>query len=234
MKNFIDICDLNKNQIDKIITNAKKIKKTPNKFTTTCKGKVLGMVFENIQPSATKEIKYNRILVIIMASVPLFFLIISANATNTLSSIMLIDSFLIVFSPALFYLGLVWYRGRILVSNELLQMIIVGVLGAVVVALMRCLNVLDRHSDDLSPLLVGEAIAVGVLGILYGSFALSVAAFCSFTKTFLNVRFVKLNWHLLEIFALWILMVFAPLVSVAVPYKEITLSTSAHNLGISE
>ncbi len=46
MKNFIDICDLNKNQIDKIITNAKKIKKTPNKFTTTCKGKVLGMVFE--------------------------------------------------------------------------------------------------------------------------------------------------------------------------------------------
>ena len=46
MKNFIDICDLNKNQIDKIISNAKKIKKTPNKFTTTCKGKVLGMVFE--------------------------------------------------------------------------------------------------------------------------------------------------------------------------------------------
>ncbi len=46
MKNFIDICDLNKNQINKIILKAKKIKKTPNKFTTTCKGKVLGMVFE--------------------------------------------------------------------------------------------------------------------------------------------------------------------------------------------
>ncbi len=171
----------------------------------------LGVVFENTQPSATKEIKYNRILVTVMASIPLFFLILSANATNTLSSIFLIDSFLIVFSPALFYLGLVWYRGRILVSNELLQMIVVGVLGAVVVALVRYLNALDRHSDDLSPLLVGEAIAVGVLGILYGSFALSVAAFCSFSKTFRNVRFAKLNWHLLEVFALWILMVFAPL-----------------------
>ena len=44
-KNFIDINNFNKKQIDKIISIAKKIKKNPNKFSTNFKIKTLGLIF---------------------------------------------------------------------------------------------------------------------------------------------------------------------------------------------
>ena len=46
VKNFIDINNLSKYQIDKIITVAKKIKKNPKKFSTILKNKTLAMIFE--------------------------------------------------------------------------------------------------------------------------------------------------------------------------------------------
>ncbi len=46
IRNFIDIDNFNKKQLDEIITIAKKIKKTPQKFSTMCKNKTLGMIFE--------------------------------------------------------------------------------------------------------------------------------------------------------------------------------------------
>ncbi len=46
IKNFIDIKDFNKKQLDKIIDIAKKIKKNPSKFSSICNNKTLGMVFE--------------------------------------------------------------------------------------------------------------------------------------------------------------------------------------------
>ncbi len=45
-KNFIDINNFNKKQIDEIISIAKKIKKNPNKFSTIFKNKTLGLIFE--------------------------------------------------------------------------------------------------------------------------------------------------------------------------------------------
>ena len=45
-KNFIDINNFNKKQIDEIISIAKKIKKKPNKFSTIFKNKTLGLIFE--------------------------------------------------------------------------------------------------------------------------------------------------------------------------------------------
>ncbi len=45
IKNFIDINQFNKKQIDEIINLAKKIKKNPKKFTSRCKDKTLGMIF---------------------------------------------------------------------------------------------------------------------------------------------------------------------------------------------
>ena len=45
-KNFIDINDFNKKQLNSIISLAKKIKRNPKKYSTICKDKTLGMIFE--------------------------------------------------------------------------------------------------------------------------------------------------------------------------------------------
>ena len=46
IRNFIDINNFTKKQIDEIISLAKKIKKNPNKYSNTCKNKTLAMIFE--------------------------------------------------------------------------------------------------------------------------------------------------------------------------------------------
>ena len=45
-KNFIDIKNFTKKDLDKILSIAKKIKKNPEKFTSACKNKTLGLIFE--------------------------------------------------------------------------------------------------------------------------------------------------------------------------------------------
>ncbi len=45
-KNFIDIDQFSKKQLDTIINLAKKIKKNPKKYSSICKDKTLGMIFE--------------------------------------------------------------------------------------------------------------------------------------------------------------------------------------------
>ena len=46
MKHFIDINSFKKKEIDEIITLAKKIKKNPKKYSSFCKNKTLGLIFE--------------------------------------------------------------------------------------------------------------------------------------------------------------------------------------------
>jgi len=46
MKHFIDINNFKKKEIDEIITLAKKIKKNPKKYSSFCKNKTLGLIFE--------------------------------------------------------------------------------------------------------------------------------------------------------------------------------------------
>ncbi len=46
IKNFIDINNFSKKQLDQIILLAKKIKKNPKKFNSACKDLTLGMIFE--------------------------------------------------------------------------------------------------------------------------------------------------------------------------------------------
>ena len=46
MKHFIDINNLKKKEIDEIISLAKKIKKNPKKYSTSCSDKTLGLIFE--------------------------------------------------------------------------------------------------------------------------------------------------------------------------------------------
>ena len=46
MKHFIDINNFSKKEIDEIISLAKKIKKNPKKYSSSCKNKTLGLIFE--------------------------------------------------------------------------------------------------------------------------------------------------------------------------------------------
>ncbi len=46
MKHFIDINNFKKTEIDEIIALAKKIKKNPKKYSSFCKNKTLGLIFE--------------------------------------------------------------------------------------------------------------------------------------------------------------------------------------------
>ncbi len=46
MKHFIDINSLKKKEIDEIISLAKNIKKNPKKYSSSCKDKTLGLIFE--------------------------------------------------------------------------------------------------------------------------------------------------------------------------------------------
>ena len=46
MKHFIDINNLKKKEIDEIISLAKKIKKNPKKYSSSCRHKTLGLIFE--------------------------------------------------------------------------------------------------------------------------------------------------------------------------------------------
>ena len=46
MKHFIDINSFKKKEIDEIISLAKKIKKSPKKYSASCKDKTLGLIFE--------------------------------------------------------------------------------------------------------------------------------------------------------------------------------------------
>ena len=46
IKNFIDLKDFNKKDVDNILNLAKKVKKNPNKYKSICKNKTLGMIFE--------------------------------------------------------------------------------------------------------------------------------------------------------------------------------------------
>ena len=46
MKHFIDINNFKKKDIDKIISLAKQIKKNPKKYSSLCKNKTLGLIFE--------------------------------------------------------------------------------------------------------------------------------------------------------------------------------------------
>ena len=46
VKNFIDIKDFKKKELDEIINLAKKIKSNPNKYLSSCKDKTLAMIFE--------------------------------------------------------------------------------------------------------------------------------------------------------------------------------------------
>ena len=153
----------------------------------------------------------NRRLLAIMALIPIAFILIPIYSVSSLAAFYLPGPLLLVVAPAMLVIGMSKLRNRATEIHVLLQLVIIGTLGAVVVALIKYLIALDLFANEGNHLAVGEAIAEGILGLFYGSIILTLAAFCSHEGAFNKTSFLKLNWHLLEIFALWILMIFAPL-----------------------
>ena len=58
--------------------------------------------------------------------------------------------------------------------------------------------------------LMGPSIAIGILGPLYGAFVIFQCATFFPEANLREINFMQISWHLLEICAFWILMVFAP------------------------
>ena len=91
-------------------------------------------------------------------------------------------------------------------SRRYMQSIVVGVTGALFVCVMAW-TVATQEENAQS---VGPVIAISLLSMTYGVMILLVAASLSSDALAQKVDFGKINWHLLEVFALIILMIFAP------------------------
>tara|TARA_Y100000385_G_scaffold160928_1_gene167019 strand:- start:295 stop:615 length:321 start_codon:yes stop_codon:yes gene_type:complete len=87
-----------------------------------------------------------------------------------------------------------------------MQSIVVGITGALFVCVMAW-TVATQEENAQS---VGPVIAISLLSMTYGVMILLVAASLSSDALAQKVDFGKINWHLLEVFALIILMIFAP------------------------
>tara|TARA_Y100001934_G_C12263327_1_gene731125 strand:+ start:58 stop:918 length:861 start_codon:yes stop_codon:yes gene_type:complete len=92
-----------------------------------------------------------------------------------------------------------------------LQLVLLGGLGGVVFAIVEYLGFgLTQDSDGNFPG-SGPAVVVGILSLAYSSLVLLGAAIFFGHGAHQKIDFNRLNWHLLEMFALFNLMIFAPL-----------------------
>ena len=87
-----------------------------------------------------------------------------------------------------------------------MQSIVVGITGA----LFICVMAWTVATQEETMRAVGPVIAISLLSMTYGVMILLVAASLSSDALAQKVDFGKINWHLLEVFALIILMIFAP------------------------
>ena len=84
------------------------------------------------------------------------------------------------------------------------ETMVIASLTSVIIALVA------YYTHQGHQVLVGPAIAIGILGPLYGSFVIFQCATFFPEADLREINFMQISWHLLEICSLWILMVFAP------------------------
>ena len=82
---------------------------------------------------------------------------------------------------------------------------VIASLTSVIIALVA------YYTHQGHQVLVGPAIAIGILGPLYGSFVIFQCATFFPEADLREINFMQISWHLLEICSLWILMVLAPM-----------------------
>jgi hypothetical protein len=85
------------------------------------------------------------------------------------------------------------------------ETMVVASLASVIIALISY-TTYQAHGPSIGP-----AVAVGILGPLYGSFVIIQCATFFPEADLREINFMQISWHLLEICGFWILMVFAPM-----------------------
>ena len=91
-------------------------------------------------------------------------------------------------------------------ARRYMQTIVIGVTGALFVCVMAWTIATERDTAEG----IGPAIAVSLLSMTYGVQVILISACLCSDANAEKIDFGKINWHLLEVFALIILMVFAP------------------------
>ena len=91
-------------------------------------------------------------------------------------------------------------------SRRYMQSIVVGITGA----LFICVMAWTLATQEENAQSVGPVIAITLLSMTYGVMILLIAASLSSDARAQQVDFGRVNWHLLEVFALIVLMIFAP------------------------
>jgi len=91
-------------------------------------------------------------------------------------------------------------------SRRYMQSIVVGITGALFICVMAWTEATQEETMGA----VGPTIAISLLSMTYGVLVILIAACLSSDARAQKVDFGKINWHLLEVFALIILMIFAP------------------------
>jgi len=91
------------------------------------------------------------------------------------------------------------------ICRLLCETMVIASLASVIIALVSY-TTYQGH-----PPLVGPAVAVGIMGPLYGSFVIFQCVTFFPERDLREINFGQINWHLLEISGFWILMCLAPM-----------------------
>lgn len=91
------------------------------------------------------------------------------------------------------------------ICNLVCETMVIASLASVIIALISY-TTYQGHE-----FLVGPAVAIGIMGPLYGSFVIFQCATFFPQADLGETKFGQINWHLLEISGFWILMCLAPL-----------------------
>ena len=135
----------------------------------------------------------------------LFYLLILGGMQYYVGILAFLDLATVLIYLAIFCLFLLVNRdeGKS-VCQLVCEAMVMASLASVLIALVCYINYQGY------PYLVGPAIAVGILGLLYGAWVILQCAIFLPEKDLQATNFSLINWHLLEICGFWILMVFAP------------------------
>ena len=72
-------------------------------------------------------------------------------------------------------------------------------------------GLVDYLFSSQDPKGLGPATATGLLGIIYAGLGVFGATIFFQAEEFNQISVERKNWHLMEIYALWVLMCFAPM-----------------------
>lgn len=86
----------------------------------------------------------------------------------------------------------------------MIKCMVMVMLGAALISIIAYLNTISDRAG------VGPAMAFGILGLLYGSYAILVVTW-NIERSSANIQaMIRANWHCLEVFGLYILLIYAP------------------------